>query len=168
MTHHNRSTFAAIAIAAALPLSAGAQTAVETRTVETGTTLGYLECNIEGGFGLLIGSSRDAMCVFEQNDGSEQIYRGKMDKLGVDIGISGESYMKWVVVQALDRAPEDMTLDGTYAGVSADASVGVGLGANALIGGSNDSIGLQPFSVEGKTGLNIAVGLSRLTLASME
>ncbi|WP_226782061.1 DUF992 domain-containing protein [Oceaniglobus trochenteri] len=167
MTNTIRTAALATAVSA-LALPALAQTATTTETVETGSTLGYLECTVEGGFGLLIASSKDAVCTFDQAEGETQQYVGTIDKLGVDIGVSGESYMKWVVVQLLDHKGEDVTLDGTYNGVSADASVGVGLGANALLGGDNESIGLQPFSVEGKTGLNVAVGLTSLTLRSVE
>ena len=38
----------------------------------------------------------------------------------------------------------------------ASATVGVGLGANVLVGGSGNSIALQPVSIEGTTGLNVA------------
>lgn len=158
----------ACAATIASPVLAQATQPVQVETVETGSTIGFLECTVEGGFGLLIGSSREAVCTFDQAEGEDQVYLGQIDKLGVDIGISGESYMKWVVVQALDHAPEDLTLDGTYVGVSADASVGIGFGANALVGGSDKSIGLQPLSVEGKTGLNVAVGLTSMTLTSVE
>ncbi|WP_102108568.1 DUF992 domain-containing protein [Oceaniglobus roseus] len=167
MSLSSKSAIAAAVLSLSVAAPALAQVKVE--TVETGSTLGYLECTVEGGFGLLVGSSRDMVCTFSQ-EGSDnnQTYVGQIDKLGLDIGIRDESYMKWVVVQALDRAPEDLTLEGTYVGVSADASVGLGLGANALIGGSQDSIALQPFSVEGQTGLNLAVGLSRLTLVAVQ
>ncbi len=57
-------------------------------------------------------------------------------------------------------------LAGNYGGVSAEATVGLGVGANALVGGSNDSIALQPLSVQGQQGLNVAVGVSQLKLRS--
>jgi hypothetical protein len=55
-------------------------------------------------------------------------------------------------------------LAGTYAGVSADAAAGLGVGANALIGGSNNTVALQPLSLEGQLGVNLALGVSALTL----
>ena len=130
-----------------------------------GNRLGVLDCTVEGGFGLLIGSSRNAACTFTQADGSVERYAGKIGKLGIDIGVSGESFMKWVVVTPLQNVPGDHTLAGTYVGISASGALGIGLGANALVGGSDKNIGLQPVSLEGKTGLNVAAGLTRMTLS---
>ena len=42
------------------------------------------------------------------------------------------------------------------AGVGANASVGAGAGANILVGGSGNAFSLQPISVEGQIGINIA------------
>ena len=55
-------------------------------------------------------------------------------------------------------------LTGTYVGASAEASIAAGLGANVLVGGSNRAVALQPLSVQGQTGLNIAAGVSQLDL----
>ena len=86
-------------------------------------------------------------------------YTGKIEKLGLDIGVTGKSFMKWVVFTPLGNAIGDYALQGTYGGVSAEASFGVRLtGANALVGGSDKKIGLQPFSVEAKTGLESGRG----------
>jgi hypothetical protein len=134
------------------------------QSAEERTKLGVLECTIEGGFGLLIGSSKNAACSFVQANGATENYTGKISKLGLDVGITGESFMKWIVFTPIGNEVGAHALQGTYVGVSADASLGIGLGANALVGGSGKKIGLQPFSVEGKTGLNLAVGLSKLSL----
>jgi hypothetical protein len=128
------------------------------------TELGLLECTVEGGLGMLLGSSKKMTCEFGHSDGTIEKYTGQIDKLGLDIGVTGESFMKWVVFTPLGNAVGDYALQGVYRGVSAEASLGIGLGANALIGGSDKKIALQPLSVEGKTGLNIAVGLAALTL----
>ena len=90
-------------------------------------------------------------------------YSGSITRVGIDIGVTGPSTMVWTVLASTNDIPSG-ALDGNYAGVSADASVGVGVGANALIGGSNDSIVLQPVSVKGQTGLNLAVGVAELSL----
>jgi hypothetical protein len=55
-------------------------------------------------------------------------------------------------------------LAGSYAGATASATVGVGVGANALIGGSNNTVALQPLSIEGNRGLNVAAGIGAITL----
>lgn len=126
--------------------------------------LGTLSCTIEGGIGLLLGSSKKAACEFKHADGSMEKYTGKISKLGVDIGVTGESFLTWVVFTPAGTEIGEHALAGRYVGISAAGSLGIGLGANALVGGSAKKIGLQPLSVEGGTGLNVAVGVSTLTL----
>ncbi|WP_282044641.1 DUF992 domain-containing protein [Roseibium album] len=153
--------FARIAAVSAITLFAGGHVLAEEAK---STKLGVLECTIEGGFGLLLGSSKKATCSFEHADGTTEQYTGELSKLGLDIGVSGESYMTWIVFTPIGNEIGSDALKGKYAGITAGASVGLGVGANALIGGSNEKIALQPLSVEGKTGLNLAVGLSSLQL----
>lgn len=126
--------------------------------------LGVLECTVDGGIGLLIGSSKKVNCTFAQSGGGVDTYTGKISKLGLDIGITGKSYLKWVVFTPSGTELPDHPLAGKYAGVSTGLSLGIGLGANALIGGNDKQIGLQPLSVEGQTGLNIALAVSTLRL----
>lgn len=128
------------------------------------TRLGTLECTIAGGIGLLITSSKKATCTFKHADGTVENYTGQLNKLGLDIGVTGESYLKWVVFTPAGSEVGAHALAGGYVGASAGISLGIGLGANALIGGSAKNIGLQPLSVEGGTGLNVAAGVSSLNL----
>ncbi|MEO0498029.1 MAG: DUF992 domain-containing protein [Pseudomonadota bacterium] len=128
------------------------------------TQLGALSCDVSGGIGLIVGSSKTVDCTFTNADGSVDTYTGKLNKFGLDVGISGESVMKWVVFTPVGNEIGDKALAGKYGGVSAGASLGIGLGANALVGGSGKKIGLQPISIEGKTGLNAAIGVAELTL----
>ena len=108
-------------------------------------------------------STRDLRCVFSPANGPSSHYAGHINKFGVDIGYKGASVIVWAVIApALDVAPGDLA--GEYVGASGGASVGVGLGANVLVGGSNKSISLQPVSFEGDTGLNVAVGIGAMTL----
>ena len=131
--------------------------------------LGLLTCDVEGGVGLILGSRKDLTCVFEygNNRRPDDLYTGTVKKLGLDIGVTGRSVVKWVVLGANVDALASGSLAGDYVGVSAGASVGVGLGANALIGGSNDGFILQPFSIEGSEGVNIAVGFSKFSLRAV-
>lgn len=129
-----------------------------------GLQLGQLSCEIEGGWGLLLGSSKAANCTFARTDGTTETYSGKLDKIGLDIGKTEDAYMTWAVFTNLDTAPGAGALLGSYSGLSAEASLGIGLGANALVGGNGQNIGLQPLALQGNTGLNIAVGLASLTL----
>lgn len=141
--------------ALALALSAASASA------DNGVKLGVLTCDVSAGVGLILGGSQAARCVFEGPNGPEN-YEGRIGKLGIDIGVTGETIMSWVVF-----APGKVgqgALAGTYAGATAEATVAVGLGANVLVGGSDKSIALQPLSVQGQTGLNIAAGLASFTL----
>ena len=101
-------------------------------------------------------------CTFRSAAGGTERYTGSVTKIGVDIGVTTKSYIRWAVFAPGTLKPG--SLAGGYAGGSAEATLGVGLGANVLIGGSNKSIALQPVSVQGQTGLNVAVGISGLSL----
>jgi len=126
--------------------------------------LGTLSCEVAGGIGLLIGSSRTVDCQFKQRTGRIERYTGTIGKLGIDVGVTGKSYLSWIVVNTTPTRVGDGSLAGTYVGASARASLGLGLGANALIGGNAKNLGLQPLSAEAGTGLNVAAGVSRLQL----
>ncbi|QKV20690.1 DUF992 domain-containing protein [Oricola thermophila] len=149
---------AAAAIAAASPVSAEV----------TGQKLGVLDCEVEGGIGLLVGSSKKLACIFTAADGASENYTGSINKIGLDVGITGKSFIKWVVFTPAGNEMGEHTLAGKYAGVSTGISLGIGLGANALIGGQAENIGLQPVSVEGQTGLNVALAVSTLTLVAAQ
>jgi hypothetical protein len=127
-----------------------------------GTNVGVLECTIDGGVGLIVGSQRDVSCVFKPTKGERQRYRGKITKIGLDIGVTGKAYVVWAVFAP--GSVKSGALAGDYGGASGEASIGVGLGANVLVGGFNKSIALQPLSVQGQTGVNLAVGAAGLKL----
>lgn len=126
--------------------------------------LGTLSCEVAGGIGMLIGSSRAVDCQFKQRTGKVERYTGTIGKLGIDIGVTGKSYLSWIVVNTTPTTVGEGSLAGTYVGASAGASIGVGLGGNALVGGNSKNFGLQPLSAEAGTGLNVAAGVSRLQL----
>lgn len=128
------------------------------------TRLGVLECAVEGGIGQIVRSSRKANCFFRHKDGTVEEYAGTLSKLGIDIGISDESYVGWIVYTPVGNESGSYALAGKYVGISAGGALGIGLGVNALVGGSDKKIGLRPFSAEGKSGLNVAAGLTSLTL----
>ncbi len=151
--------------AVSLAIICGSATTSAAAVDETkGTEFGVLSCTVEGGFGLLVGSSKKMDCEFTHTEGTIERYTGHIDKLGIDIGGTSKAFMEWLVFTPLGNNPGDYALEGKYVGISGEISLGIGLGANALIGGSNRKIGLQPVSVQSSTGLNLAVGLSSLTL----
>jgi hypothetical protein len=83
--------------------------------------------------------------------------------VGLDIGVTAGGILAWAVFMRTKR-PARGALAGTYAGASGDIAIGVGAGANLLVGGSNNTVALQPLSVEGQVGLNLALGIAALTL----
>ncbi|HVX74816.1 MAG TPA: DUF992 domain-containing protein [Bradyrhizobium sp.] len=126
--------------------------------------VGVLECRGGASIGFIVGSVTHLGCVLHANDGRpEDRYIATIRKVGVDLGITQESTLAWGVyapVAHLGRGD----LSGNYAGADGSASVGLGAGGNVLVGGSNNSIALQPLSLQGQVGINVAAGLESLEL----
>ncbi len=156
MLRHLSPAVAAVALAAslgALPAQAG----------EAGVKAGILTCNVSSGWGLVFGSSRDLKCTYAPNGGGAEHYEGHIMKFGADIGYTAGGVIVWAVVAPTKDIGKG-ALAGNYAGVTGSATVGVGAGANVLVGGFKDSITLQPVSFEGNTGLNVAAGIAAISL----
>ena len=122
---------------------------------------GVLSCRVEDGWGLILGSSKKADCVFTASNGKKTKYKAEITKFGVDVGYTSQKTIAWVVLSA---AGEKGSLAGTYLGANVEATAIVGLGANALVGGMNNNFALQPLSIQGQTGLNVAAGIQSLRL----
>lgn len=126
--------------------------------------VGTLTCNLAPSVGFIVGSRQRLSCRYTpEGPWPPEAYVGSLSTVGLDIGFSGGGRMVWAVF-APTRGHYRGALAGTYVGASADVAVGLGLGANALVGGSRRTIALQPLSVEASTGLNLAAGVSRLRL----
>ena len=126
--------------------------------------VGGLTCDTGPRVGLLVGSRQRMNCVFRSNSTGQQYhYRGRITRLGLDVGITGGGRLFWGVFAPTTHIGPG-ALRGTYVGAGGNASVGLGLGANVLIGGSNRTISLQPLSVEGQLGINLALGVAGLRL----
>ncbi|MDO8360260.1 MAG: DUF992 domain-containing protein [Devosia sp.] len=150
--------FIAAAAIAALSLTAGAAQA------ESRVQVGVLTCDVEPGFGLIFGSSKDLSCEFTRKGHSTESYAGSIKKLGIDVGYTAKGKIAWLVFAATKDAVTKHALAGTYVGASTEATLGVGLGGNWLIGGSNKSFALQPWSIQGQVGLNWSLTWTDLTL----
>ena len=124
---------------------------------------GVLTCNVSSGFGFVFGSSRSLNCTFSGAGGHFEHYVGTINRFGVDIGYIKGGVLIWSVL-APTITPAPCALAGNYGGATAQATVGVGAAANVLIGGNANSISLQPVSIEGTTGLNVAAGIASMTL----
>jgi len=130
---------------------------------QTKVNVGTLTCSGDGGVGFVIGSKSSFACKFNPVGQAPQSYAATITKLGVDVGITGKTVLVWTVL-APSAKLKRKALAGNYGGAAANVAVGVGGGANLLVGGSNNSIALQPLSVQGQTGLNVAVGIAGLEL----
>lgn len=132
-----------------------------------GVKIGYLECDIGGGAGYVLGSAKEVDCTFHSSVGRERTdhYTGTVRKLGVDLGFTTRSRLVWAVL-APTAGYHQGSLSGIYQGASAEATIGAGVGANVLVGGTSGSIHLQSISVTGQLGLNIAAGGASMTLTS--
>ena len=125
--------------------------------------VGVLECRGGASIGFIVGSVTNLGCVLRIEGLPEDRYIATIRKVGVDLGITQESALAWGVYAPVARlGPGD--LSGNYAGAQGSASVGLGVGGNVLVGGSDNSIALQPLSVQGQVGLNVAAGLESLEL----
>ena len=150
------------AITAALLMTAastGAQANIEA---------GGLTCRSAGGVGYVVTSELRLECVFVPSvGGPEHHYVGVIRRYGVDLGVTKDVGLGWVVFAPTGVIhPGDLA--GVYGGVQGNASVGVGVGANALLGGSNNTFALQPVSAQGQVGLNVSAGVTGLELQSVD
>lgn len=160
---NTRNAFAAISLAAGLALVGISSTSTMAREGAK-VIAGTLTCEGTGSVGLVIGSKERLSCVYvPAGSGRPQNYSATITKIGLDVGFKTGSVVIWTVLgSGASLAPGVLT--GNYGGASAEASVALGVGANVLIGGSKNSVVLQPLSVQGQTGFNLAVGITGLTL----
>ena len=122
---------------------------------------GKLKCDVEGGLSYIVGSSRALDCVYMPDSFPPEYYKGSINKIGIDIGFQRAGVIVSAVLSpGLTRGPGALT--GNYVGLSADVAAGLGAGANALIGGNK--VVLQPLSVSGDIGINLAAGIGDISL----
>jgi Protein of unknown function (DUF992) len=148
----------------AIGLMAGLAVQGTPAQAQSGVRVGTLSCNVASGWGFVFGSSRSLHCTLTPGpNGHPERYNGSISKFGVDIGYTQGGVLVWGVFAPGPNVGPGV-LAGNYVGATASATVGVGAGANVLVGGSGNSISLQPLSIEGNTGLNVAAGIGAITL----
>jgi hypothetical protein len=150
-----RVSFARVSALAALALAVPALAHADVR-------VGTLACHQQPGWGYFIGSSRRVTCQFD-SAGSVTYYRGRMTEAGVDIGYHGNAQMVWAVFAPTSHVGPG-ALAGQYGGATAGGAVGLGVAASGLLGSSESTFHLQPFSITGKTGLHVTAGIQGMTL----
>jgi hypothetical protein len=127
--------------------------------------VGMLTCQHPQATGYIIVSTQVFDCAFTPSAGGPaQYYRATISRFGAEVGTSSNTTLLWAVFALGPVSPG--ALAGGYGGVSAGAAVGLGVRANALVGGLPNSFALQPLSVEGENGLGVTATVTGLWLNS--
>jgi hypothetical protein len=124
---------------------------------------GILQCQGGQNVGFVVGSTTSLECVFQSEGRRPEPYVATVHRFGLDLGITDQTRLSWAVNAPTGRVGPG-NLAGNYGGVGANASVGVGGGGNFLVGGPQNSYALQPISVQGQTGFNVAAGVADIEL----
>ncbi len=129
--------------------------------------VGVLQCHLSGGAGMILAENQALDCVYKDDAGGPAShYIGRLTNVGANIGISGPGELIWGVVAAT-KSIGPGALAGDYVGAQGSVAVGAGVGGAVLVGGSNNTISLQPISVSVGTGLNVSAGLGNVSLQYM-
>jgi hypothetical protein len=126
--------------------------------------VGLLSCKVAPSVAYIIGSVRDVSCTFKSVAGWREHYTGEITRIGLDVGFTEGGEIVWAVFAPARQSRG--ALAGAYYGASGSASFVAGLSGNVLLGGSRNSIALQPLSVGAQKGFDLAVTASGLRLES--
>ncbi len=156
--HYHRLLLASFALVATLAMPAAAQ------APQSWTQVGALSCQVDPSVGFIVVGSQSMRCLFTPNTTRErEAYAGALNTVGLNVGISAGGVLGWAVFAPTAGLPLG-ALAGEYVGVSGDVGIGLGAGANVLLGGSNRTVALQPISLQGSIALNVVAGVSSLKL----
>jgi hypothetical protein len=159
-----RHTFLKYCVGVALLAAAVVAAETPAARAQSYTRTGVLRCNLAPSVGLILGSRQRMTCRFQsERSGKQETYSGTITRLGIDLGFTAGGVMSWAVLTQTAGTGRG-ALAGNFVGASGDIAFGLGLGANALVGGSNRSVVLQPVSVSGQVGVNLALGVAGLRL----
>lgn len=150
---------AIVAVTAMLALPARAQ------APQPWTQIGSLMCKVDPSVGFIIAGHQPMQCTYTPilAPAPPQYYDGAINTIGLDLGVSAGSILAWGVFAPTTGLPNG-ALVGEYVGASGDLGLGIGAGANVLVGGSARTVALQPLSVQGAIAINAVLGLSSLKL----
>lgn len=125
--------------------------------------VGTLTCSMSPTVGFVIGSQAQLSCIYaSMRRGPRQAYVGTVDTAGLSIGATSGGRMSWAVY-APPGGRRSM-LAGDYSGAAAGVTVGAGPGTNTLARGPDRAVVLQPLAIQGQSGVNLALGISHMTL----
>ena len=127
--------------------------------------VGYLKCTQSASGGNILRATEEFVCVLDSAEPgrADETYAGVITKWGINLSDTDQRTIRWVVLASSNEV-EPGALAGDYGGLSADVSLGLGIGLNALVGGAKKSITLQPLSVSTQSGIGLAAGVEKLTL----
>jgi hypothetical protein len=168
--------FSASVLAVALSCGGVAALAQSSGVVGDGETVdhvevGVLSCDVADTDALFeFKQARDLACTFDPaaDDLATEAYVGEITRFGLNLGSTQEGVMRWLVLAPTEKTLGDAGLNGTYNGVSAQATLGVGVEGNVMVGGGEDQLTLQPVSLGTQTGVNLAVGVGNIALTRIE
>jgi hypothetical protein len=157
------SFIATLALAAIVSMPAAAQAPQPSQ--QPWTQVGGLVCKVNPNIGFIIVGHQPMECTYTPSlaPAPPQYYDGAINTVGIDLGVSAGSVLAWGVFAPTQGLPAG-ALAGEYVGASGDLGIGVGAGANVLVGGSGRTIALQPLSLQGSIAINVVLGLSSLKL----
>ena len=124
---------------------------------------GILQCQGGQNVGFVVGSVANLECVFRSEGRRPEPYIARVQRIGLDLGVTEQTQLQWAVNAPTSRLGRG-ELAGSYGGVGANASIGIGGGGNFLVGGPANAYALQPISLQGQTGLNVTAGIAGLEL----
>ncbi len=164
MTCARKLTLTAAAMMASTAIGVSA-VAADNETVDH-AEIGSLNCDVSDGSGFVFGSTRELTCTFNPVEEAlaDETYVGEIKRWGIDIGETQNGQMSWLVFAPTESEYSEGGLNGSYKGVSAEATLFVGLGANLMVGGSEDTLALQPLSLNTQNGANFALGVGEINL----
>ena len=160
MSRNYHLALAAVALAAAFALPAVAQ-------AQSWTQVGGLTCRVNPNIGFVIFGHQSMECTYTPSGPlPPQVYQGAINTVGIDVGVTAGSVLAWGVFAPTTGVPAG-ALAGEYVGASGDIGIGLGAGANVLVGGSGRTIALQPLSLQGSVAVNFVLGVSALKLRAV-
>jgi hypothetical protein len=136
---------------------------LEVQQMLTRVRAGILQCQGGQNVGFVVGSVTSLECVFRSEGRRPEPYIARVQRIGLDLGVTEQTQLQWAVNAPTGRLGRG-ELAGSYGGVGANASIGIGGGGNFLVGGPANAYALQPISLQGQTGLNVTAGIAGLEL----
>ena len=161
----SRLTFLMFAVGALAIFTTGGR---EAQAQSSLVKIGQLDCAVVTGTrqNFIVSSTADVDCVFGGGAWPEEYYRGVTGvQLGVDLSLKDQEQLSFLVYTspAIGQGGP-LSLTGKYYGAQASVTIGSGVGAFILLGGSERQFTLAPLGGSVATGSGVTAGLGYLYL----